>query len=272
MILAITSIGTIIYITILVFSQLFSKIRQTSFDKTILSIFLIIVCSSFAIGIVNYYLSKLSSGGVTNVINVFNFYSKSSINTHYNGVVNAKAVLYQRTYKQWYKDDKLSWFFGAGPGRFNGRASNMLAYDVLYKEKGQFKLPKKIPPYSSYWVKKYMGDLWTKESAEAIQWSSANLSFPFAGLIAIKGEMGVIGLILFILFVIANTYALNKKLQTIPELNIQRWIIVLSIFWTSLPLLMIIDNIQEKPQIMLPMLLLTTIILKLKPKTLNTGR
>lgn len=264
---AITLMSSILYIILSVFSQLFNRRSQTSTNKTILTVFLISLSSLFVLSLLNLYLNRISKGQINNIFEISSAYTGSTLNETSAEMVigtNTKAVLYHRVYSQWANDSQLTWFFGAGPGRFDSRTSNILAYDILYKDEGQFRLPSIIPPYSSYWVKKYMSDVWTKEISEASRWRSANLSFPFAGLIAIKAETGLIGLVLFHLFIFSCIYSLKKKLDTFDIPTIQNWIIVISIFWLSLPFQMLIDNIQEKPQIMLPMLLLTTILLKTK--------
>ncbi|WP_299455626.1 hypothetical protein [uncultured Microscilla sp.] len=262
---AITIVSSVLYVILTVFSQLFNRHTQTSTNKTTLTTLLIFMSSFFVLSILNLYLNRISAGQINNIFEITSTYTGSTLKEASKKVLagtNTKAVLYHRTYSQWARDNPFTWFFGAGPGRFDSRTSNILAYDILYKDENQFRLPSVIPPYSSYWVKKYMNDVWTKEISEAARWRSANLSFPFAGLIAIKAETGLVGLVLFHLFIFSCIYFLKKKLDASNTPIIQNWTIIISIFWLSLPLQMLIDNIQEKPQIMLPMLLLTTIILK----------
>lgn len=175
--------------------------------------------------------------------------------------INGKYLLYKKVYFDLFVDSPVKWFWGEGPGKFGSRTSNMMAYDLLFKYEDQFKLPEFIHPYSSPLAQKYMEGMWTKEKAEFVKYISSNLSIPFAGLVTIKGEMGILGVIYFLIIILfLSIYLLNfKGEQRNPDLN--DWALVLSIFWISLPVQMLVDNIQEKPQIMYPMFLLTAIIL-----------
>lgn len=173
---------------------------------------------------------------------------------------NAKFVLYRRVYADLFHDNFLAWTFGLGPGRFGGKASNIMAYDVLYKEEGQLRLPSQIKPFSTFYTKKYMGDLWTEEIASTSQFRSATLSFPFAGLATVKGEYGFVGLMLFLFVTMSLSYFLIQRATALESVNMRSWAVALSLFWFSLPFHMIFDNFQEKLYILFPMAVLSAVI------------
>lgn len=172
-------------------------------------------------------------------------------------ISNQKAVLYNRVFSVMKSDDEWLWWIGTGPGTFGSRAANTLAYDVLYKESQ--KIPPIIPPVSSPWTKKYLGDLMTKELVEIVLFRSAVLASPVSGIVALKAELGWLGLFLFLFFVIAIASRLipgkgNPTQQFSSQLA--------GIFWLMIPLLMVFDNYQEKPIITFPLILLTAVTLQ----------
>ncbi|TAF66238.1 MAG: hypothetical protein EAZ55_06325 [Cytophagales bacterium] len=176
-----------------------------------------------------------------------------------------KIVLYQRVYYYMYLEDLPVWAIGAGPGRFGSKAANIMATDVLYKEKGQLTLPNFISPYSSYYVKKYMGDIWTAENAMLMTWMSANFTFPFAGWITIKSELGIGGLVIFILILFLFATTLFSRINTFLQSPfLQKWALSLAVLWFALPTLMFFDNIQDQPQYMIPLMTLSALLLNLR--------
>lgn len=242
---------------------LFNKNPFFSGYKAFIVCIISILFFTSTLNLINFYLVHYSDNKapLSNIIAKYTYAPESRLVTH---GVNAKYLLYKNIYWDLYRQDPLKWFWGEGPGKFNSRTSNMLAYDLLYKEKGQFKLPHFIPPYSSPLVKRYMPGVWTKERAEFIKWLSANFSFPFAGWITIKGEMGIIGVIFFLFIPFLLSYYLINKTKKIESITLNKWAIVLCIFWLSFPLQLVIDNMQEQPQIMYPMYLLTAAFLSIK--------
>tara|TARA_B100000378_G_scaffold206253_1_gene169514 strand:+ start:17870 stop:19333 length:1464 start_codon:yes stop_codon:yes gene_type:complete len=92
------------------------------------------------------------------------------------------------------------YIFGTGPGTNGSRASNALAYDVMYKKENTVTLPSFIPPSSSDFTKKYLSGLFTEDYAENSGNRSATLGNPFNSICALFVEFGVVGFILFSMF------------------------------------------------------------------------
>jgi hypothetical protein len=160
------------------------------------------------------------------------------------------------------QSDNITWLFGVGPGKLGSRASNTLSYDILYKD-GQ-KIPSFIGPHSSPWAKRIMSDLWTEGISRRMKGISSTLANPFTGIASIKGELGLVGLILFLFVMIVQSLNVLRSTQKFEKYQLQTWGIVLSICWLSIPLLMIIDNYMEKPQIMIPLFLLSCLLVNSK--------
>lgn len=172
-------------------------------------------------------------------------------------ISNQKAVLYKRVFSSMRQEEELLWWVGTGPGTFGSRAANTLAYDVLYKETQ--KIPSFIPPVSSPWTRKYLGDLMTQDLVEIVLFRSAVLASPVSGIVALKAELGWPGFILFLLAILAFSFSLIPgKGNFLNRANSQ----MISIYWLLLPLLMIFDNYQEKPVITFPLILLTAVLLQ----------
>jgi hypothetical protein len=178
-----------------------------------------------------------------------------------NSQFNQKAKLYDRAFVQMQKDDPMLWWIGTGPGTFASRASNTLAYDVMYKE--DQKIPGFIPAISSPWTRKDMADLMTKEVADWVQFVSAFLSFPFSGIVSMKFELGWIGLLLYLasiwIHVVLLIHAGNRHEDTV-----RNWIWIWAVLWLLFPFMMFFDNYQEQPAIVYPLMILAAVFLKAK--------
>lgn len=170
-----------------------------------------------------------------------------------------KYILYKRTFYEMSKDHPFFSVFGVGMGKFGGKVSNAFAKDVLYKDPDNAILTY-LPTLSSQWVKKYYEGLYTKEVYDTIRWRSANFSFPFAGLITIKVELGFVGLFFFLVILYSMAMKSLKKYFQITDLYLRRWLIGFSIYLLTIPILMLFDNYQEFPQIMIPGFLFASLI------------
>lgn len=212
-------------------------------------------------------LAIISLGMISIVPSMVEAYNKTVFNRSHSivqymeeqGKVSYKMLFYKRVFVNMLEDNALAWVFGVGPGKLGSRASNTLAYDVLYKE--DQKIPAFIKPHSSPWVVKYMSDLWSEDIALKMRFTSSTLVSPFAGIASIKGELGIIGLLMFLILSFLFSHQLIIKANMIGSSHIRSWAFTLAIFWMAIPVLSIFDNFMEKPQIILPMFLLSVIIL-----------
>jgi hypothetical protein len=252
-------VASVFYFLFLLLLRLLSNFRKSVFIKTVL-VSGMIVFSLMAIGAAADHYVWMTYGETNGVKGALQPY----LSTRFDRTgINAKAILYRRVFADLFHEDFSTWLFGVGPGKFGSKASNMLAYDVLYKLETQSKVPPFIKPYSSEYTKKYMADLWTKEQVEQNKFRSSTLSFPFAGLITIKAEYGALGLLFFLCLVYSFSYYSIKKAYSIEIAPIRNWAVVLSVFWFSVPFHMIFDNFHEKNYIMLPIYLSTAVLVGL---------
>ncbi len=170
-----------------------------------------------------------------------------------------KYTLYDRTFSEMSKDYPIFSFFGVGMGKFGGKVSNAFAKDVLYKDPDNTILTY-LPTVSSQWVKKYYNGLYTKEVYDTIKWRSANFSFPFAGLITIKVELGFVGLFLFLAMLFHMAMILLQKYFQINDMHLKKWVMGIAIGFLTIPIFMLFDNYQEFPQIMIPAFLFVSLV------------
>jgi hypothetical protein len=173
-----------------------------------------------------------------------------------------KAQLYQRAYSEMRYDSPWQYWVGTGPGTFASRASNTLAYDVLFKD-GQ-KMPGFIPPTSSPYTRKYLSDLWTEEIFLSIGYRSAMLSFPFAGMVSLKAELGWVGLLFYLMFGFGIFWVLVSRSYSVPG-DLKYWWLSLGLTWLILLFLMLFDNYQEQTVTMFPLISLTALFLGFTP-------
>jgi hypothetical protein len=224
-----------------------------------------VLSSGLIVSAANLYLHYISTKKTSVAATVDRYTIKPDTSGEKYGI-NGKYIVYKHIYSDLYSDNLDKWFWGIGPGKFGSRTANMMGYDILYKEKGQFKLPEFIPPYSSYEEKKYMKGMWTKQKAEYVKYISSNLSIPVAGWITIKAELGIPGMIFFILLAFILSFYLIKRAGMLANVELRHWALVLGIFWIALLTMMLVDNIQEKPQMMYPMYILSAAVLGVSVK------
>jgi len=224
--------------------------------------------------VINKDYKALIVGGLISIVFlalfpvIFNFYGsylsrpeftlRSTIEQYTNyEESNQKYQLYKRVFKDFYINEGiLIYSLGTGPGTFDSRASNSRAYDILYKKEDVL-VPKLLLPYSSIYTKKYLADLYTRDIYMTQKYRSSLLSIPFAGIASLKAELGVIGLIFFLLICWSSIYLLSKYLifnKREPLIGF-----ILSVWWIFLPFAMVFDNFQEKPQVVFPLYLLTAV-------------
>ncbi|WP_238884646.1 O-antigen ligase [Clostridium sp. YIM B02551] len=110
--------------------------------------------------------------------------------------VNLKYQAYLYTFKNFEIPQSI---IGRGPGTYGSKAANALAYDYMYKTDESITLPKIIPSRVNEDYK-FIASLFTKEYMDSIQYYSAILSYPISNYITIYGELGILGLLIFILF------------------------------------------------------------------------
>jgi len=209
--------------------------------------------------LVNYYLSQLPNAHGLTISNVFETYLDVEYGHH-----GYKAEVYKRTYTEMYSDFPYLWYvFGTGPGKFDSRASNVLAYDTLAKEGKKLTV---VPAFSSDMTKRYLTDLYTKEIKETAGSRSAILSYPFAGLVSIKAESGLFGLLFYISICMYISLLLIYKVSLNQGNIYNKSCVVLSFMFFSFPFLLFIDNFQEQPHFSFVLFLLAGLLLAQEKK------
>jgi hypothetical protein len=179
-------------------------------------------------------------------------------------VTSNKYVFYQRVFVDMKTNDGLlRWLCGVGAGNLGSRASNAFASDVLFKSKKE--VPDFLPKHSSIYSKKYMSDLWTEEKYIYIGNFSFVFGYPFNGVCSIKGELGLIGLILQFLFCISMLYYIIKNGIKLNN-NMRKWCIIIGSGWIFLLFHMVFDNTQDNVQIMSILSIVSAIIVSKKRK------
>ena len=245
------ALGIIFFFTALLYRNVKSKVPNISTFKlsSILVIALVLILNLPVL--FNFYISNV-------------FESRKSLDyyvEHYGGEnkrYSHKSTFYSRVFGTMLRKDPLLWTFGVGPGKLGSRASNTLAYDVLHKDNQ--KIPSFIPAHSTIWVRQYMADLWTTRISDQMKNGSSTLANPFSGIVTIKGEMGLVGLLIFLITAFYFGTGMLKMISRDRIRKVDRWRMAISCFWFSLPLLAIVDNYTEKPQIMIPLFLMSCVL------------
>ena len=170
-----------------------------------------------------------------------------------------KFTFYKNVYGRMAHEYPATFIFGTGVGKLGSRASNTFASDILYKDPAS-RLPAFIPVYSSSLTKRYMKNLYTKQIYDTMRWRSANLSFPFAGIVSIKAEFGLIGLLLFLAGLYLIVVSLIRRSYSM-ENDLKNWGLTFAIFGYTLIILLFFDNYQEMPPVTYPFFILSSMYL-----------
>ena len=104
-----------------------------------------------------------------------------------------------------------SWWTGTGPGTVGSRASNVRAYDTMYKEEERKRLIAKLfTAHTSPPAARFFSDLFQEGFAKSSRFRSTTLSQPFSSLISVFVETGIIGFVLLAAF-FANVAYLSLR-------------------------------------------------------------
>lgn len=111
--------------------------------------------------------------------------------------VNHKYVFLERAFDE-IPNAYDSWVLGTGPGTVGSRASNIRAYDTMYKTDAKLEMISRVlPAYTSPPARAYFSDLYQEGFATTSTYRSATLSQPFSSLISLLVETGVGGFLVF---------------------------------------------------------------------------
>lgn len=241
----------------MLFTHLFYAYKHISKRKIVLNILILLLSAWVLPQAIQSYLRQTLMDDTIQLDEMLYSYMLDP-----NAPFNQKAKLYNRAFVEMQKEDPWLWWIGTGPGTFASKASNTLAYDVMYKENQ--KIPEFIPAISSPWTKRYMSDLMTKEFTEQIQFISALLSLPTSGIVSLKFELGWPGLLLYFtcifIQVVLLIHAGNKH-----DSKIRNWIWIWALFWLLFSLMMFFDNYQEQPVIAYPLMMLSAFFVNANP-------
>ncbi|MBO9573594.1 MAG: hypothetical protein J7497_15510, partial [Chitinophagaceae bacterium] len=150
-----------------------------------------------------------------------------------------------------YPNDIKDFLFGSGPGTFNSRTAFMVGSPTYFT-----KLPFIKDTEQPYYFKNYAYSLWNPSNNSKALYLDGFRNQPFSSILAFLGEFGFIFFLAF--FALYYMYYLKvknlyKSINTNPEARTNfiffKFLIIL------LPLLLLIDNFYEYPEIMLPVLI-----------------
>lgn len=165
-----------------------------------------------------------------------------------------KVGFYNSSIEELWAEEKAYWLFGVGGGEFGSRGAEVLSADVLYK-----------PTYPSFyfssrWVNEYMTGLHSKEFFEEIKQQSFLLSVYYSEIIAIKNETGLVGFLVFVIFIVILIKNLLGKVDF--RLN-QNWFLpfIVAAMFLSLFFLSFIEFSFSLPTLTIPVFILGSFVL-----------
>ncbi|MBA2248850.1 MAG: hypothetical protein H0W12_01505 [Chitinophagaceae bacterium] len=230
--------GAGLAVCIVAFIMSFFSINVKSFFKTffggILSIILI------------YFLMMMIKPDTLNY-NITNIKKLSS----FNGSNGARKLTSFYNYFISYPLNAKDFLFGSGPGTYNSRSAFMVGSPSYFREVSFIK-----DTEQPYYFKHYAYSLWNEKNTIQSLYLDGFRNQPFSSILAFLGEYGILftAAFVFLYFMhyrrMAKLYSLYKNdPQISTSFRLLKFLILL------LPLLLLIDNYFEYPEIMLLILL-----------------
>lgn len=184
----------IIFILVLIITNVFTTTNKNIFLKLpifclFLGIIIIIMLSPFSL--YKYSIDKY---------NIDKYITNNNMNLKF------------KAYKYTFCDLNLfNDLIGVGSGRYGSKAANILAYDTMYKTKEKLEVSKILKARTNQYYNR-ISSLFTKSFFNNIKNYSGILSYPQSSIVTIKGEIGYLGIMLFIFFILYNIKNLYKNI------------------------------------------------------------
>jgi hypothetical protein len=178
--------------------------------------------------------------------NVRNFYVENSF--------SEKVKFYDISFNEFKNKDLIYWITGVGPGEFGSKANEILSSDILYN-------PTFLHlPFHSSWTKIYLNEFNSEFFRDEIHKNySFILSTYYSSFLAIKNELGLIGLLIFltmIFSIVKNLFISMKSFNREDHLIL----LTLAIALISLVFFSFFDVVFEERRLMFPLMLYVGII------------
>lgn len=179
---------------------------------------------------------------------------KLVVKQYYENEYSKKVGFFNSSIEGLWAEEKAYWLFGVGGGEFGSRGAEVLSADELYKPT--------FPSFhfSSRWVQEYMTGLHSKEFFEEIKQQSFLLSVYYSEIIAIKNETGLIGFLVFVIFIVI---VIKKLLRNVDfRINKNGYLpfivaaMILSLFFLSF-----IEFSFSLPTLTIPVFILASFVL-----------
>jgi hypothetical protein len=144
-----------------------------------------------------------------------------------------------------------TWLTGTGPGTVGSRASNIRAYDTMYKDPNRLDYTSKImSAHTSLPARRYFSDLYQETFAKAAKYRSASLSQPFSSLISLFVELGIVGLLLFGSFLWCLMRVSIMNAASHPDPFFRRLSLMFYFLTLCLLSISVFDTYFERPTVM----------------------
>lgn len=178
--------------------------------------------------------------------NVINFYVENSF--------SEKVQFYNISFNEFKKNDFIYWVIGVGPGEFGSKANEIMSSDIFYN-------PTFLHlPFHSSWSKDYMHTFNSEFFRDEIHKNySFVLSTYYSSFLAIKNELGLIGLLIFIMMIfeiVKNLFISMKSFNKEDHLIL----LTLAIALIALVFFSFFDVVFEERRLMFPLMLFIGII------------
>lgn len=174
-----------------------------------------------------------------------------------------RKLLSFRNYGKAYPTNIKDFLFGSGPGTFNSRTAFSIGSPSYFTSIAFLKSEEQ-----PYYFKNYAYTLWNDTNTSQARFQDGFRNQPFSSLLAFLGEYGLI----FTFFFAFYYFKLYKRLtayQPETRMNLyEAYRKILKFMFVFLPLLLMIDNFLEYPEI----ILLICLVIKLLEISMNKMR
>lgn len=145
-----------------------------------------------------------------------------------------------------YPKDVKDFLFGSGPGTFNSRTAFIIGSPSYFSAAAPIKSESK-----PFYFRNYAYTLWNESNTSQALYQDGFRNQPFSSILAFLGEYGLIFTAFFFIFYLYYFNELHRRVKDLPNRKIHSYLLLQRFFLILLPLLLLIDNYFEYPEIML---------------------
>jgi hypothetical protein len=216
----------------------------TFFTPSIKAIFKTVFISAFSLVAIYYLLLYIKPNvldyNLTNVKKIISFDVERG----------PRKVISFYNYLISYPKDSKDFLFGSGPGTFNSRSAFMIGSPSYFTGASFIKSSEQ-----PYYFRNYAYPLWNETNTSQAQYLDGFRNQPFSSVLAFMGEYGMLFFILLVICYYRYYRSVAWLARSSDDVLSDVYLRLFKFISVLLPLLLLIDNFYEYPEMMILMIL-----------------